>query len=63
MRTCYNNLNSGSILSFQDLCVKLVAHFSTSIPMVKSLTKLFENVQGEKESTQAYRRRFNEEML
>ena len=36
-----NNLKSGSILSFQDLCAKLVACFGTSIPMKKSSTKLF----------------------
>ena len=63
VRRWYNNLKSGSILGFQDLCAKLVARFSTSIPAKKSSTELFGIVQGEKELTQAYLRRFNEEML
>jgi hypothetical protein len=63
VRRWYNNLKSGSILGFQDLCAKLVARFSTSIPTKKSSTELFGIVQGEKELTQAYLRRFNEEML
>jgi hypothetical protein len=63
MRTWYNNLKSGSILSFQDLYVKLVTRFSTSIPTKKSSIELFGIIQGEKQSTQAYLRRFNKEML
>jgi hypothetical protein len=51
VRTWYSNLKSGSIMSFQDLCAKLVARFSTSIPMKKSFTELFRVIQGEKEST------------
>uniref|UniRef100_U7E2F4 Retrotransposon gag domain-containing protein n=1 Tax=Populus trichocarpa TaxID=3694 RepID=U7E2F4_POPTR len=46
-----------------DLCAKLVARFSTSIPMKKSFAELFRVIQGGKESTLAYMRRFNEEML
>jgi hypothetical protein len=38
MRIWYNNLKSGSILSFQDLYAKLVVYFSTSIPIKKSST-------------------------
>jgi hypothetical protein len=63
VRTWYNNLKSRSILSFQDLCAKLVARFSTSILMKKSSTELFGIIQSEKEFTRAYLRRFNEEML
>ena len=63
VRRWYNNLKLGSILGFQDLCAKLVACFSTSIPTKKSSTELFGIVQGKKEPTQAYLRRFNEEML
>jgi len=63
MRTWYNNLKSGSILSFQDLYAKLVTRFSTNIHTKKSSTELFGIIQGEKESTQAYLRRFNKEML
>jgi hypothetical protein len=40
-----------------------VARFSINIPMKKSSTKLFRIVQGKKEPTWAYLRRFNEEML
>jgi len=63
VRIWYNNLKSGSILSFQDLYAKLVARFSTNIPMKKSSTELFGIIQCEKEFTRAYLRRFNEEML
>lgn len=50
MRTWYNSLKSRSILSFQDLYVKLVACFSTTFPMKKSSAELFGVIQGEKES-------------
>jgi hypothetical protein len=63
VRTWYNSLKSGSILSFQDLYANLVACFSTNIPMKKSFAELFGVIQGEKESIRAYLRRFNEEML
>ena len=63
VRRWYNNLKSGSISGYQDLCAKLVARFSINIPMKKSSTKLFRIVQGKKEPTWAYLRRFNEEMF
>jgi hypothetical protein len=50
-------------MSFQDLCVELVTCFNTSIPTKKSSIELFRVTQGEKDSTQAYLKRFNEEML
>ena len=63
MRTWYNNLKSGLILSFQDLYTKLVTRFSTSIPTKKSSIELFGIIQGEKKSSEVYLRRFNNEML
>jgi len=59
----YNNLKPGYVLSFQDLCAQLVMHFSTNIPIKKSSIELFGVIQCEKDSTRAYLRRFNEEML
>lgn len=45
------------------MCNKLITHFRTSILVKKSLTKLFSITQLEGESTRAYLKRFNEEML
>lgn len=44
---------------FSNLCSKLIAYFSTSIPTKKSLTKLFTITQEERKSTRAYLKRFN----
>jgi hypothetical protein len=62
-RAWYNNLEPNSIEGFSDLCAKLVARFSTSIPTKKTFTKLFSVAWQEGESTQVYLRRFNTEML
>jgi hypothetical protein len=40
-----------------------VAHFNISISLKRSSTELFRVTQLEGESTQAYLRRFNEEIL
>jgi len=58
----YNNLESGSITSFNDLCTKLVEWFNTSIPIMKSSIELFRVTQVGDESTQAHLKRFNEEL-
>jgi hypothetical protein len=41
MHVWYNSLKSDSIKGFNDLCAKLVAHFSTNIPTKWSSTKPF----------------------
>lgn len=41
VRAWYNKLKPGLVTSFNDLCVKLVAYFSTSIPAKKISTKSF----------------------
>lgn len=62
-RVQYHNLKLGSISSFLDLCDKLIIHFSMSIPAQKSSTELFSIIQLENDSTRAYLKKFNEEML
>ena len=59
----YNNLEPSFIDGFSDLCVKLVTHFSTIIPIKKSSMKLFGVTQYEDESTPVYLKRCNKEML
>jgi hypothetical protein len=62
-RAWYNNLEPNSIEGFNDLCEKLVACFSTSIPAKRTSIELFGVAQQEGESTRTYLRRFNVEML
>jgi hypothetical protein len=50
-------------MGFRDLHAKLVSRFNTNIPTKKSSTKLFGITQAGRESTQAYLKRFNEDML
>jgi hypothetical protein len=59
----YNNLESSSIKGFNDLCLKLVASFSTNIPTKKSSIELFSVTQQEDKPTLAYLKSFNEQML
>jgi len=41
VRAWYNNMESGSIANFNDLYIKLVGHFSTSITAKESFNELF----------------------
>lgn len=41
IKAWYNSIEQGSIISFNDLCIKLMARFSTSILARKSTIKLF----------------------
>jgi hypothetical protein len=59
----YNNLELNFIKGFRDLCTKLVACFSTSIPNKKNSIKLLSVAQQEGEFTCTYLRKFNGEML
>jgi len=61
VRTWYNNLEPSSVASFNDLYVKLVAHFHISIPTRKSATELFGITQAEDKFTKTYLKRFNKE--
>lgn len=63
VRVWYNNLEPASIINFNDLYTKLVARSIISIPVKKNSTKLFGITQVENESTMAYLKWFNEEML
>lgn len=63
VRVWYNNVESGLVTSFNDLCVKLVTHFNISIPTRISSTKLFGITQTYDESTRAYLKQFNEEII
>jgi hypothetical protein len=59
----YNNLEPSSIEGFNNLYAKPVACFNINIPTKKSFTELFGVIQQEGESTWAYLKRFNEEIL
>ena len=60
----YNNLESGSITSFNDLRTILVVGFSTKIILIKkSSMKLYRITLGDDKSTQAYMKRINEKIL
>ena len=63
VRVWYYSLKLGSVLGLQDLCMKLISHFNTSIPTKKSTTKLFVITQRDDENTIAYLQRFNEKTL
>jgi hypothetical protein len=64
VRTWYNNPKSDSVISFNDLCIKLVARFSTSILARKSSsTELFEITEVKDEFMRVYLKTFNKEML
>ena len=65
VRTWYHSLKPDPIFDFTNLCAKFVAHFSTSILVFfkKSSTKLFVIIQWENESTRAYLKRFNDEII
>jgi hypothetical protein len=63
MRSWYNNLKERSIKRFSDLCANLMACFNIRILTKKSSKKLFGVIKQEGESTQAYLKRFNKEML
>ena len=45
MHVWYNNLKPNSIEGFNDLWAKLVARFSTNIPVKKNSTKFFSVAQ------------------
>jgi hypothetical protein len=63
VRAWYNNPKSDSVISFNDLCIKLVARFSTSILARKSSTELFGITEVKDEFMRVYLKTFNKEML
>jgi len=63
VRAWYNNPKSDSVISFNDLCTKLVACFSTSILARKSSTELFGITKVKDEFMRVYLKTFNKEML
>ena len=59
IRAWYNNLEQGSITSFNNLYTKLISCFNTSILPRKSSIKIFGITRVEDESIRAYLKRFN----
>jgi len=63
VRAWYHSLELDPIFDFTDMCAKFVAHFSISILVKKSSTKLFVIIQWENESTRAYLKMFNDKII